>query len=245
MSIRVECGDSLLLIPKLLINSSIPLVIADPPYNIAKNTVVVEFADKRYSSHLDAAEWDKFGSRLTFLDWMNAWINAVKPKLSSDASMYIFCASNYINPIQDICIRNGMEKTALLVWHKTNPAPRCFKTDFSGACEYIIYARQGKPTLNWQGERKMHNCITGPMCKNSERYGHPTQKPEWLISHLLEISSNEGDLVLDPFGGVGTVAACCARLKRSNITFEIDERYAKIAEERSKVIKKVWDIFSL
>lgn len=54
---------------------------------------------------------------------------------------------------------------------------------------------------------------------------HPTQKPQKLIERLLLASSNEGDIVLDPFMGGGSTAVACVSTKRNYIGFEIDPEY--------------------
>lgn len=61
---------------------------------------------------------------------------------------------------------------------------------------------------------------------------HPTQKPVRLIRYLLEQYTNEEDLVLDPFIGSGTTAVACKYMKRHYLGFEIDPKYAQIAQER-------------
>jgi len=67
---------------------------------------------------------------------------------------------------------------------------------------------------------------------------HPTQKPVRLIRYLLEQYTNEEDLVLDPFIGSGTTAVACKYMKRHYVGFEIDAKYAQIAQDR--LITKVW-----
>ena len=71
------------------------------------------------------------------------------------------------------------------------------------------------------------------------------QKPEKLIDRLVRASSNEGDLVLDPFSGVGTTWAVCQRLKRSFIGFEQNADYVRIANQRIAGIAKEaeYDLF--
>lgn len=64
-------------------------------------------------------------------------------------------------------------------------------------------------------------------CKN-----HPTEKPVDLLKYLIEKSTNEGDVVLDPFMGSGSTAVACKELKRDFIGIELDENYFNIAKER-------------
>ena len=65
-----------------------------------------------------------------------------------------------------------------------------------------------------------------------EKHLHPTQKPVKLISRLINTSSNEGDIVLDPFSGSGTTQVCCIQLNRHYIGIEKDENYYNIAKDR-------------
>ena len=64
------------------------------------------------------------------------------------------------------------------------------------------------------------------------------QKPERLIERLIKASSNEGDLVLDPFTGVGTVPVVCKKLGRHFIGIEQNPEYVKIAEQRIKLVER-------
>ncbi len=67
-----------------------------------------------------------------------------------------------------------------------------------------------------------------------EKTLHPTQKPEELIQRFVLASTNEGDLVIDPFGGAGTTYAVCERYNRRWLGCEIDEDYCRIIEKRLK-----------
>lgn len=65
-----------------------------------------------------------------------------------------------------------------------------------------------------------------------KRLGHPTQKPIKLFKRIVLVSSNEGDIVFDPFMGSGTTAVACKQLNRKFLGFEIDPEYVKIANQR-------------
>jgi hypothetical protein len=67
---------------------------------------------------------------------------------------------------------------------------------------------------------------------NPNRQKHPTQKPEGLIERMVLASSNENDLVLDPFAGSGTTLRVCQQLNRDCIGFELNPDYVQITEER-------------
>ena len=64
------------------------------------------------------------------------------------------------------------------------------------------------------------------------RLGHPTQKPVKLFKRMVLASSEEGDTVLDLFGGSGTTAVACRECNRNYILFESDEGFCNIANKR-------------
>lgn len=75
---------------------------------------------------------------------------------------------------------------------------------------------------------------------------HPTQKPLSLINRIIMASSNEGDIILDPFMGSGTTAISCLINKREFIGFEVDEQYFHDSEKRIENLshQNQLDIFS-
>jgi len=70
------------------------------------------------------------------------------------------------------------------------------------------------------------------------------KKPIKLIKRLIQASSNENDLVLDPFGGSGATALACLALKRQFITIELDENYYQVILERVKEILEPQGLFN-
>lgn len=75
--------------------------------------------------------------------------------------------------------------------------------------------------------------------KDKRLYGHPTVKPLNIIRNLVENSSKEGYLVLDPFMGSGTTAVACKELNRNYIGFEISKDYVEASLNRlASVIDK-------
>jgi len=92
----------------------------------------------------------------------------------------------------------------------------------------------------WSKERRSERCRHWSIPLLSLRSlgdwkPHPTQKPVQLVRYLVELYSQEGDTVLDPFVGSGTTAIACRQLKRHFIAIEKNPEYAKIAAERLKL----------
>ena len=84
----------------------------------------------------------------------------------------------------------------------------------------------------------MLNVFKTPILGGKERgkggLYHPTQKPLSIVSKLIKVSSNENDIILDPFLGSGTTAVAAKQLKRNFIGIEISKKYCKIARDRLK-----------
>lgn len=76
-----------------------------------------------------------------------------------------------------------------------------------------------------------------PPESNMKKYGHPAMFPEALVERVLKLFSFKGDVILDPFNGVGTTTAVAKRLERNYVGIDISERYCQKAEERLKKIQ--------
>jgi site-specific DNA-methyltransferase (adenine-specific) len=74
--------------------------------------------------------------------------------------------------------------------------------------------------------------ISIPFWSMKENTAHPTQKPEKLIAKLILASSNEGDVVFDPFLGSGTTSVTAKKLGRHFVGIEREKEYVAIAEKR-------------
>jgi len=81
------------------------------------------------------------------------------------------------------------------------------------------------------GNQQMRDLIVMNRRNDYKAY-HPTQKPTKLMRLFIQLTTNEGDIVLDPFLGGGTVAVACKQLDRKCIGYEINPQYCKIATER-------------
>ena len=136
-----------------------------------------------------------------------------------------------------------MSVKATIVWHKTNPGTQVVKTNFKSSIEYILFFTKGEGghTFNWQGDEEslMHNFLESALCGGHERLVnakgntlHPTQKPEQILRHFLEISSNRGDTVFDGFAGVGSSGAAAKKLGRKFIGVEQDPIYFAAMQRR-------------
>ncbi len=228
-------------------NNSIDLLIVDPPYNIRKNYHGNIFNEKNTKEYADYTE---------------KWISKIKPKLKDNGSIYVCCdwkSSMIIGPVLSkyFNIKNRITwerekgrgakfnwKNSLEdIWFATNSEEYTFNIDAVKKRKKVIapYKEEGKPK-DWKDDKNVKyrdthpsnfwDDITIPFWSMPENTAHPTQKPEKLIAKLVLASSNEGDLILDPFMGSGTTSVVCKKLNRKFIGIEQNELYVSWAEKR-------------
>lgn len=119
-----------------------------------------------------------------------------------------------------------------MVWHKRNSAPKLRRAGFINSCELIVCASNKGHSCNFGKQSEMHNFIEIPIRMRSDRLEnpkHPTQKPVRVLEHLLKLGSNERDLVLDPFMGVGSSGVAALNMKRRFLGFDNEPVYVKAA----------------
>ncbi len=92
----------------------------------------------------------------------------------------------------------------------------------------IIVFVKGKPKVKYKNTDFVY-AMELPFINT--KIGNPLFKPTVATSQLLQMFSNEGDLVLDPFMGFGSIILCCKFWKRNYIGFEIDKEIFKVAEK--------------
>ncbi len=219
-------------------SGSIDLILTDPPYNIAREN---EFElEGRQNISQDFGQWDKHEEEdftASFDIWSTEWTRILRPA----GSGYVFTSDRFISHLRVSLVHAGLHVKATIVWHKTNPGTQIVKTNFRSSVEYILFFTKGEGghTFNWQGENEMHNFLEAPICAGTERLVdargrtlHPTQKPERVIRHLMEISSNRGDTVFDGFAGVFTTARVAKGLGRKFIGIEQDKTFFDAAVRR-------------
>lgn len=219
------------------------LVIADIPYNLGNNAYASnpmwyvggdnkngesEFAGK---SFFDTDENFKIAEFMHFCSKM--LIPEPKEKKKAPA-MIVFCAFEQLQMVIDYGRKYGFMKYYPLVFIK-NYSAQVLKANMKivGATEYAVvlyrdklpkFNNNGKMIFNWF-EWKRDSAKQYPKI-------HPTQKPVNILRKLIEIFTDEGDVVIDPVAGSGTTLRACAEINRSCYGFEIKKNFYKDAKEK-------------
>lgn len=210
---------------KTLENESVDLIVTDPPYKVTAR------GNAGNSGGMMQSKLSMQGKIFKH--------NDIKPieyipefyRLLKDGS-HCYIMTNHVNlqEMLNTATECGFHFIKSLIWNKGNKIMGQF---YMSQFEYILFFRKGKG-------KKINKCGTADILNvpNKKTKGedgkniHDTEKPVELMKILIENSSQEGELVLDPFLGVGATAMACKELNRDYIGVELDEKYYNIACKR-------------
>lgn len=247
-------GDSIAWLGSL-VNQSVDLIFADPPYNINK------------------ADWDNFESQESYIKWSLQWIEQAARVLKPTGSLFICGFSEILADLKHPASRY-FKTCRWLVWHYKNKAN--LGNDWGRSHESILHFRKsasfrlniddvripyGAHTLKYpshpQAETSQYgngkqrdawtpnplgakpkDVIELPTTCNGmgEKTPHPTQKPEELLRKLVLAASSAGDVVLDPFSGSGTTLVVAEQLGRRWLGCELSAEHNQWAIQRIEAV---------
>lgn len=216
---NIYLGDAYELI-KNVEDSSVDLVVIDPPYEIVAGGGGGAFGVENRSYHIGVSKTLNYG----ITDDILVELERVMKK----TNIYIFCNKNQLRQYFNFYEGKNID---LLVWHKVNPIPT-LNNKYLSDLEYIFFAREkNTPMFNtYETSSKLFQSETNK--KDKKLYEHDTIKPEFIVHNLIANSSQEGDLVLDCFSGSGTTCAVSKKLGRRFIGIEKDEKWHRISLDR-------------
>ena len=244
---KIFHGDCLEAMKKID-DESIDLIFADPPYNIGK-----QFGDFK----------DSWSSDIEYKEWCFKWMELCIKKLKPNGSMYIMTSTQAM-PYLDLWLRERMTILSRIVWHYDSSGVQA-KKYFGSLYEPILFAVKDAKNYTFNAADIEVEAKTGATRKlidyrkavptpykttkipgnawymprvryRMEEYEeHPSQKPEALLERIIKASSNQGDVVLDPFGGTFSTSAVAQKLGRRSISIEMQEEYLKIGLRRLNI----------
>jgi len=227
-----RCGDAAVELAALP-ESSVDLIVADPPYNLGKD----------YGNNRDLKAWHEYE------EFTRQWLTQAVRVLRPTGSMYVFMGVRFISTLFRMMEDElGLVFNGWITWHYTQGMGR--KRGFSSRHEDILYFTRGDtftfnlddvriPQKYFRERNNMDGANPGDVWQfshvhycSAEREQHPTQKPEALMERMIRASSNEGDLVLDPFVGSGTTCRVADILKRRWMGIDLNPDYIAMCERR-------------
>ena len=166
---------------------------------------------------------------------------AEKMVAASDGWVLAFCMAEGVAPWRDALEAAGAKYKRAMVWIKPDAMPQFNGQGPAAGFESIVAAWCGQGYSRWNGGGRVgtftHNKNTGG------KHEHETQKPLPLMSELVELFSNRGDLVCDPFMGSATTGVAAVKLGRRFVGIEREERYFDLSCRRVSDALKSPDLF--
>ena len=233
---------------KNLPSKSVDLILTDPPYVISKSSGMDEYkrhldaggkhsfhpdgSENRLAFHTDYGEWD---SKFT-LDHLQLAVDEMYRVLRPGGSCIIWFDVWKLETLRKIL--DKFSKHRIIEWMKTNPVPINQSATYLSNCREagISCVKGGKATFNSKYDKGIYEY---PIYQSKDRF-HPTQKSLDLFEELIRKHSNEGDVVVDPYGGSGTTAVAAKLNKRDFYTCERDETYFVKAKKRIEEINTLF-----
>lgn len=247
---QIYLGDALEVLHEIADNS-VDLIFADPPYNIGKR-----FGDLH----------DRWPSVAAYAEWCYNWLTLCLSKLNVTGSMYVM-SSTQAMPLLDTWLQERCTILSRIVWHYDSSGVQA-RRYFGSSYEPILFCVKDRKRYKFNGVDVEVEARTGYVRKLIDyrkemptpygttkvpgnvwyfprvRYrmpeyeNHPSQKPEALLERIIRASSDENDLILDPFGGTFTTAAVARRLNRRSVSIERDVEYLKIGLRRLGIARQ-------
>ena len=231
--IEVICGDAIEELQKIK-SSSVRLIVTDPPYNLRKD----------FGNTQDNLQFNEY------LNFTREWLKEAIRVLTRDGSIYVFMGMRYISYVYTIMEQEfGLSFNSWITWFYTQGIGKT--KGFSPRHDDILYFTKDPndfvfnlddiriPQKFYRSVNNMKGANPGNVWEfshmhycNKFRMQHPTQKPEGLYERMVLASSNEGDVVLDPFVGSGTLLRVCQQTNRKGIGIDSNPDYIQMCQKR-------------
>lgn len=206
-------------------DNSIDLLVTDPPYRIMSEYGGGIYNNRDWMKNVTKENLNRFTPR--------PFLNQVRKKMKK-FNAYIFTSKGLLKEYIEFCETFNYNWN-LIVLCKKNPIPtKCNK--YLPDTELVMFIREKGAYFNSDREYDFYRkCKSITVTPNEY---HPTQKDKQPIKEMISISSDKGDVILDPFLGSGTTAICALELDRKYIGIESKKKYVDISKERIKNTKK-------
>lgn len=227
---------------KELPNECVDLVITDPPF-------AIDFQSKKANYHRTQSrviEGYQDIDKRNYLDFSMAWMQQAYRLLKSSGSMYVFSGWNNLKDVLIALDNNKFRTINHIIWkyqfgvvtkkkfvtshyHLLYVCKNEKERKFNSFARFGQKERDKRGSLHYRDKEDVWG-IAREYWNGSQKT--PTKLPSELVKKILQYSSNEGDVVLDPFLGSGQVAVVSKMLKRKYVGFEIAKKYFDFAQKR-------------
>jgi site-specific DNA-methyltransferase (adenine-specific) len=228
--------------------NSVDMIFADPPYNLSNGGFTC-YAGRRVC--VNKGKWDESKGVKEDFKFHLSWIKACKRVLKQNGTIWISGTYHSIYSCGFALQLAGYHILNDICWFKPNASPNLSGRYFTASHETLIWARKdknAKHTFNYQAVKngfwpddflkkpgkQMRSVWAISTSKPIEkRFGkHPTQKPEALLKRVVLASTNQGDLILDPFTGSSTTGLIAYLFGRKFIGVDNEKQFLDLSIKR-------------
>ena len=247
-NISLYLGDCIEIL-KNIKKDSIDMIFVDPPYGLSNDGITCKNG-KMVS--VNKGNWDKSNGIEDDFKFHNNWIKACKRVLKPNGTIWITGTYHSIYCCGFAIQKNGFKILNDIAWYKPNASPNLSCKYFTASHETILWAIKDsneKHTFNYQvmkngnwhekdiikndGKQMRSVWSISTPSKTEKQFGkHPTQKPLQLLKRIILSSTNENDLILDPFTGSSTTGVIAKKYNRKFIGIDKFEDYLNLSIKR-------------
>jgi adenine-specific DNA-methyltransferase len=219
-------GDSVELCQKFK-PGRVDCIITDPPFGVDnQSNMAVTDHGKKAARKIANDESPEIAIR-TFKNVMGVLL----PKTKDDCDMYVFTSyqvlSEWLVMTDDFLPDYGFIRKAVLVWEKDGPGMGDLECPWGMGSEFILYFQRGRRE---KSTKRRNNVLHTPQLRPNQLL-HPHEKPGPLLETLIKASTAEGDFIVDPFGGSGSLVRAARNCSRSSVAIEYDLENYTIAKD--------------
>ena len=234
---------------------SVDMIFADPPYFLSNDGITC-YAGKMVSVNKGA--WDKSKGTKENHQFNLMWLKACKRVLKPNGTIWVSGTTHIIYSIGFAMQELGYKILNDIIWYKRNAPPNLSCRYFTHSTEIVLWAARDEKSKHYFDYPRMKQINKGKQMRNlwqfagaeqerqednvweisspsfdEKRFGkHPTQKPIELLIRIIQASTQEGDLVLDPFCGSSTTGVTAVILGRRYVGIDSDAGFLELSKNR-------------
>ena len=203
-------------------------VITDPPFgvdNLSNQSTTPE--GKKWARKI-AGDSDPEEALSLFKEVMNVLL----PRTADTSDAYVFTSyqvlREWLTMLDSFMPDYGFHRNAVLVWEKDGPGMGDLECPWGMGSEFIMFFQRGRP----EKKTKRRNSVLHVPQLRPNQLIHPHEKPTALLELLVKASTHEGDFLVDPFGGSGSLVRAARHCNRNAVAIELDElNYEKACQK--------------
>ncbi len=245
--------DDCLKILEEIPENTFDMIFADPPYMLSNGGITCQ--NGKVVS-VNKGKWDESQGFEQDFEFHKRWLSACKRVLKKNGTLWVSGTYHSIYSCGFAMQLLGYHILNDISWFKPNASPNMCCRYFTASHETLIWARKDKKTKHTFNYELMKNgdftsdfikkpntqmrsvWAIGTPKKSEKTFGkHPTQKPLDLLERIILASTNEGDLILDPFMGSATTGVAALKHNRKFVGIEKEKEFVELAEKRLSAVK--------